>query len=153
MVTGLGPPTAGLIYKLVAVGGRAVAKRSPGKATVGGRKWAWRVPERAEEVVALTPAGPPGRARALQSPVVAAGVRADGPTLDEARAFHRQVLAEHPDGTAAPTGPAVRGSSSLNRQAVTSHSLMPPRMPAELSTMLTRPGGRRRGATELPPPM
>ena len=98
VVTGLGQPTAGLVYKPVAVGGRAVAKRSPGKATVGGRKWAWRVPERGEERVALTPEGPPGRARALQSPVVAAGVRADGPTLDEARAFHQQVLAEHPEG-------------------------------------------------------
>jgi nicotinate phosphoribosyltransferase len=48
VVTGLGSPTAGLVYKLVEVadqpGGelRAVAKRSPGKSTIGGRKWAWR---------------------------------------------------------------------------------------------------------------
>ena len=52
VVTGLGAPTAGLIYKLVSIDGRPVAKRSPGKATVGGRKWAWRVAARAEEVVA-----------------------------------------------------------------------------------------------------
>ena len=37
VVTELGEPTAGLIYKLVAIGGRPVAKRSPGKATFGGR--------------------------------------------------------------------------------------------------------------------
>jgi nicotinate phosphoribosyltransferase len=48
VVTGLGVPTAGFVYKLVAVGDRiggqhSVAKLSPGKASVGGRKWAWRV--------------------------------------------------------------------------------------------------------------
>ncbi|MGI8752900.1 MAG: nicotinate phosphoribosyltransferase [Acidimicrobiales bacterium] len=50
VVTGLDQPTAGFVYKLVSVasgsdegdGQHAVAKRSPGKATVGGRKWAWR---------------------------------------------------------------------------------------------------------------
>ncbi|HEY1733983.1 MAG TPA: nicotinate phosphoribosyltransferase, partial [Acidimicrobiales bacterium] len=47
LVTGLGAPTAGFVYKLVAVandagGQHPVAKLSPGKATVGGRKWAWR---------------------------------------------------------------------------------------------------------------
>ena len=50
VVTGSGAPTAGFVYKLVAVarepGGNAelvpVAKRSTGKSTVGGRKWAYR---------------------------------------------------------------------------------------------------------------
>ena len=47
LVTGSGAPTAGLIYKLVAREddeGRliAVAKRSKGKASIGGRKWAVR---------------------------------------------------------------------------------------------------------------
>ncbi len=47
LVTGSGAPTAGLIYKLVAREddeGRliAVAKRSKGKASIGGRKWALR---------------------------------------------------------------------------------------------------------------
>ena len=48
VVTGLGRPTAGFVYKLVAVTDepgapeRPVAKRSPGKAGVGGRKWSWR---------------------------------------------------------------------------------------------------------------
>ncbi|WP_380169066.1 nicotinate phosphoribosyltransferase [Jannaschia sp. R86511] len=36
VVTGSGAPTAGLVYKLVQVDGRAVAKRSSGKATPGG---------------------------------------------------------------------------------------------------------------------
>ncbi|MCU1489135.1 MAG: nicotinate phosphoribosyltransferase [Acidimicrobiaceae bacterium] len=49
LVTGSGAPTAGFIYKLVAVGDgatgelRPVAKASEQKATQGGRKWAWRL--------------------------------------------------------------------------------------------------------------
>jgi nicotinate phosphoribosyltransferase len=48
VVTGLGHPTAGFVYKLVAIGGHGgrqhpVAKLSPGKESVGGRKTAWRI--------------------------------------------------------------------------------------------------------------
>ena len=91
VVTGLGHPTAGLIYKLVAVEGRAVAKRSPGKATVGGRKWAWRVDGESVDVVAAVPDGPTG-GRALQSMVVQGGRRLPGPSLEESRALHRRVV-------------------------------------------------------------
>lgn len=38
LVVGSGAPTAGLVYKLVEVDGRSVAKRSDGKATIGGAK-------------------------------------------------------------------------------------------------------------------
>ncbi|MBU6317758.1 MAG: nicotinate phosphoribosyltransferase, partial [Acidobacteria bacterium] len=38
LVVGSGAPTAGLVYKLVSVDGRPVAKRSDGKATLGGAK-------------------------------------------------------------------------------------------------------------------
>jgi nicotinate phosphoribosyltransferase len=101
VVTGLGAPTAGLIYKLVAVGGRPVAKRSPGKATFGGRKWAWRVADRAEEVVATSPEPGPDGGRPLQSRVMAAGARVEGPgtvSLEAARAWHRRVREELPAG-------------------------------------------------------
>jgi nicotinate phosphoribosyltransferase len=98
VVTGLGQPTAGFVYKPVAVAGRSVAKLSPGKATVGGRKWAWRLPEQGHEVVALSPSGAPPGGRMLQSLVVDRGVRVEGPSLEEARSFHQRVLAEHPDG-------------------------------------------------------
>jgi nicotinate phosphoribosyltransferase len=100
VVMGLGAPTAGLIYKLVSIDGRSVAKRSPGKATFGGRKWAWRVPGRAEEVVATTPEPAPPGGRPLQTLVVAGGRRLDGPTLEQARAWHAQVRRELPEGTA-----------------------------------------------------
>jgi nicotinate phosphoribosyltransferase len=97
VVTGLGFPTAGLIYKLVSIGGRPVAKRSPGKATIGGRKWAWRVLDRAEEVVATSPpTSAPGRV--LQSQVISGGRRVEGPDLERSRAWHQQVLRELPDG-------------------------------------------------------
>ncbi len=42
LVTGSGAPTAGMVYKLVEVDGRPVAKRSEHKATHGGRKTALR---------------------------------------------------------------------------------------------------------------
>jgi nicotinate phosphoribosyltransferase len=99
VVTGLGAPTAGLIYKLVEIGGRPVAKASPGKATHGGRKWAWRVPGRAQEVVSASPASAPGDGRPLQSLVLAGGKRIDGgPSLEESRAWHRHVVGELPEG-------------------------------------------------------
>jgi nicotinate phosphoribosyltransferase len=43
LVTGSGHPTAEMVYKLVEVAGRPVEKRSSGKASVGGRKHAFRV--------------------------------------------------------------------------------------------------------------
>lgn len=93
VVTGLGHPTAGLIYKLVEIGGRAVAKHSPGKATVGGRKWAWRRDEAGEEIVASRPDAAPDGARALQIRVVVGGQRQPGPDLDTARRHHQEVRA------------------------------------------------------------
>jgi nicotinate phosphoribosyltransferase len=100
VVTGLGFPTAGLIYKLVAMDGRPVAKHSPGKATVGGRKWAWRVPARAEEVVNTAASPTPPGGRPLQSLVIAGGRRQGGPLLEESRAWHRQAWRELPEGAA-----------------------------------------------------
>src|SRR3989442_10349774 len=43
VVTGSGAPTAGMVYKLVEVDGRPVAKRSENKASQGARKTAYRV--------------------------------------------------------------------------------------------------------------
>jgi nicotinate phosphoribosyltransferase len=98
VVLGLGYPTAGFIYKLVSVEGRAVAKLSPGKATTGGRKWAWRVPSRCEEVVSPSRhAAPPG-GRPLQVVVVEHGQRLPGPSLEEARRFHQLARSELPPG-------------------------------------------------------
>ena len=64
VVTGSGAPTAGFVYKLVAVarepGPQAalvpVAKTSVGKATLGGRKWAYRT-EDGREVLRSHPGG------------------------------------------------------------------------------------------------
>jgi nicotinate phosphoribosyltransferase len=114
LVTGLGAPTAGFVYKLVAVTGtdehaaqHAVAKQSPGKQTVGGRKWAWRVhadtvPDRYEgpppsgpgpvlvDVVSDRPDAMSGPGRPLQHRVVHAGTVGAQPDLDELRSQHRQ---------------------------------------------------------------
>jgi len=125
VVTGLGSPTAGLVYKLVEVaddaGGerRPVAKRSPGKATVGGRKWAWRwrAPHPPESFAGPAPRydravladvigrpgdPPPVPGRALVRRVVDGGRRL-GPTdparwLADARDHHRRALADLPPG-------------------------------------------------------
>jgi nicotinate phosphoribosyltransferase len=82
VVTGSGAPTAGLVYKLVAIADsddpdaplRPVAKKSTGKATVGGRKWAARLPD--GEQVRLEPDGFPLGARLLQQPLAAEDVEA-----------------------------------------------------------------------------
>jgi nicotinate phosphoribosyltransferase len=95
VVTGSGAPTAGFVYKLVAIADsddpaaplHPVAKTSTGKPTVGGRKWAARLPD--GEVVRLTPDGFPGNARLLQQPLASEDI-------ETARARCAASLAELP---------------------------------------------------------
>lgn len=120
VVTGMGSPTAGFVYKLVAIGGpgdppgtplRSVAKRSAGKRSFGGRKWAWRAlldepPARAEvgapsdagpvwaDIVSTSPGPPMEGARPLQVRVVESGRVAAQPSLEEARAWHANLKRE-----------------------------------------------------------
>ncbi|GAB2754201.1 nicotinate phosphoribosyltransferase [Amycolatopsis magusensis] len=104
VVTGSGAPTAGMVYKLVEVDGRPVAKRSTHKESRGGRKGAFRrhkpTGTALEEVV--YPAGGPAPElgpddRELQIPLVRAGQPADGlPTLDDARQRLRKGLVSLP---------------------------------------------------------
>jgi nicotinate phosphoribosyltransferase len=77
VVTGSGAPTAGMVYKLVEVDGRPVAKRSAHKESRGGRKDA--------------------NDRPLQIPLIRAGrAVADLPTLDDARQRLRRGLVSLP---------------------------------------------------------
>ena len=109
VVTGSGHPTAGFVYKLVAVGEgpgadaplRTVAKRSPGKAGRGGRKTAWRLAggeERVEVIGGRTwePMPPPDglEGRPLQVLAVRAGSRVHDPSFDEVRAHHERARYE-----------------------------------------------------------
>ena len=101
VVTGSGAPTAGFVYKLVEVEGRAVAKRSEDKASHGGRKTAvrrHRSTGTATEEVVHTQGPPVPRAgdRALQHPVVRGGELLDVPTLEESRTHLRHVLTTLP---------------------------------------------------------
>jgi len=109
LVTGSGHPTAGFIYKLVAIADgpdadaplRPVAKRSEGKATTGGRKVAYRSFDETghadgEQLVtdAMTAEAKGTRLRALQVPAMVAGRVVHRPSLDEIRMHHRDVLVE-----------------------------------------------------------
>jgi len=120
VVTGMGVPTAGFVYKLVAIGEpgqpassalRPVAKLSAGKRSYGGRKWAWRAlldgpPGRSEpgapaaggpvwaDVVTTSPEAPVPGARPLQVRVLDAGEVVHRPSLEEVRAFCAQVVRE-----------------------------------------------------------
>jgi nicotinate phosphoribosyltransferase len=102
VVVGSGAPTAGLVYKLVEVDGRAVVKRSEHKATVGGRKFAVRrhkpTGTATEEVVSpQVPPAPMPNDRALLRPFMRGGeVVSDLPTLDESREHLRQNLVSIP---------------------------------------------------------
>jgi nicotinate phosphoribosyltransferase len=88
VVTGSGAPTAGFVYKLVAVAQDddphsplvPVAKRSSGKTTVGGRKWAFRDAD-GRDVLRLRPEGP---GRPLQEPL---------PTTDDLPAARQRCAA------------------------------------------------------------
>lgn len=102
VVVGSGAPTAGLVYKLVEVDGKPVLKRSPHKATVGGRKTAVRrhkpTGTAIEEIVMAqgTPEREPND-RLLQRPLVRAGEPvADLPTLVDSREHLRQCLISIP---------------------------------------------------------
>ncbi|SCG68455.1 nicotinate phosphoribosyltransferase [Micromonospora coxensis] len=101
VVTGSGAPTAGLVYKLVEVEGRAVVKRSEHKATIGGRKVAVRrhkpTGTATEEVV--VPQGVPDRQpndRLLQRSFIVDGEPVALPSLDESREHLRQCLISIP---------------------------------------------------------
>jgi nicotinate phosphoribosyltransferase len=103
VVTGSGAPTAGLVYKLVEVDGRPVAKRSSHKESKGGAKSALRrhkpTGTALEEVVYPEGATPPRgeQDRELQIPLLRKGEPVDGlPTLDESRQRLRQALVSVP---------------------------------------------------------
>jgi nicotinate phosphoribosyltransferase len=101
VVTGSGAPTAGLVYKLVEVEGRAVVKRSENKATVGGRKTAIRrhkpTGTATEEIIVSQ--GVPDHSpndRLLQRSFVVGGSLVESPTLQESRDHLRQCLISIP---------------------------------------------------------
>ncbi len=133
-MTGSGHPTASFVYKLVAIADgpgtddalRPVAKRSPGKISVGGRKRAWRrfdgsghaVAEHVEVVDAgwSDEATAAGEGRALQVRAVADGRRLHQPSADDVRAhhvaarrelrpLHRMIVAAEPAFVAEPVNP------------------------------------------------
>jgi nicotinate phosphoribosyltransferase len=101
VVVGSGAPTAQLVYKLVEVDGRPVAKRSEHKGTTGGRKTAVRrhkpTGTAIEEVVVSQgePEAMPGDKR-LQVPLYRSGRLVEQPTLDESRELLRQRLISIP---------------------------------------------------------
>ncbi|GGM41125.1 nicotinate phosphoribosyltransferase [Longimycelium tulufanense] len=104
VVTGSGAPTAGMVYKLVEVDERPVAKRSSHKESKGGRKAALRRHKptgTAIEEVVYRAAGPrPERGehdRDLQIPLIRGGQRVSGlPTLEESRERLRRGLVSVP---------------------------------------------------------
>ena len=109
LVGGSGHPTAGMVYKLVAMADepgryaplRPVAKKATSKGSVGGRKVAYRSLDhqgsatREVVVVRHLPGAPEtGPGRALQVPVVRDGHVVHHPSLAEIRAHHRGAMAE-----------------------------------------------------------
>ncbi|MDT4934376.1 MAG: nicotinate phosphoribosyltransferase [Pseudonocardiales bacterium] len=115
VVTGSGAPTAGLVYKLVEVDGRPVAKRSEHKASQGGRKTAVRAHKPTgtalEEIVVAgaVPELNEGE-RVVQRPLMRGGERVPGlPTLDGSREHLRAATVTLPwDGLKLSRGePAI----------------------------------------------
>ncbi|MGQ0838035.1 nicotinate phosphoribosyltransferase [Actinokineospora sp.] len=104
LVTGSGAPTAGMVYKLVEVDGRPVAKRSSHKESRGGRKLALRTHKPTgtalEEVIYLAAGTEPAvgeHDRRLQIPLLRDGEPVAGlPTAQECRQRVRQGLVSLP---------------------------------------------------------
>jgi nicotinate phosphoribosyltransferase len=106
LVTGSGAPTAALVYKLVARTEsddgplRPVAKRSVGKPSRGGRKWAVRhMADDGKAIVEKIFTGEPEPGpydRSLLTPLVRNGEIIGREPLAEARARHERALAELP---------------------------------------------------------
>jgi len=109
LVTGSGHPTAGFVYKLVAIAEtpgtdaplHPVEKRSIGKATRGHRKSPFRVYDAdghaVAELLMLTDDGPDG-ARPLLLSIYRDGVAFADPSLPAARAHHLRCRNELPPG-------------------------------------------------------
>ena len=103
VVTGSGAPTANMVYKLVEVDGKPVAKRSAHKESRGGRKSALRrhkpTGTATEEVVhpATSPPEHGEHDRVLPIPLVRGGEIADDlPTLEDSRQRLRHALVSLP---------------------------------------------------------
>jgi nicotinate phosphoribosyltransferase len=104
LVTGSGAPTMGMVYKLVERDGRPVAKKSEGKHSIGGRKYAVRRHDAegiaTAEVVTSHPIEPREGDRNLVVPLVRGGALChDVPPLQalaEARAHHERARAALP---------------------------------------------------------
>ncbi len=100
VVTGSGAPTAGLVYKLVAVDGRPVAKRSLGKEGHGGKSWAGRALRDGVAVAEVVSHGgrlePNADLRPLLVDLVVSGEPVGAESLDVARSRHQASLAELP---------------------------------------------------------
>lgn len=121
LITGSGHPTASMVYKLVAIeddGGalQPVNKRSSGKATIGGRKVAFRCGEGGDQFrdlvvtendTAIGDVAGPGRR--LQVPLVRSGQPLPSPSLDNIKAWNAECLMALPasgralDGLEPPT--------------------------------------------------
>jgi nicotinate phosphoribosyltransferase len=103
VVTGSGAPTAGMVYKLVEVDGRPVAKRSAAKESRGGRKSALRrykpTGTAIEEVVYPVAAAPEAAPhdRVVPIPLMRSGELVAGlPTLEQSRGHLRTALVSVP---------------------------------------------------------
>ena len=115
VVTGSGAPTAGMVYKLVEVDGRPVAKRSEHKETHGGRKTAYRsykpTGTAIEETIVAGSAPALGEHdRLLQRPLMRGGSVADDlPDLHASREHLREAMVTLPwDGLKLSRGePAI----------------------------------------------
>ncbi len=102
LVAGAGAPTAGLVYKLVEIDGRAVRKRSLAKSWRPGRKRAFRLLDgnglATAEVLLASDASAPAGGVALQTEFVRDGAvvlgdaAAPARSVRRARAYHREAL-------------------------------------------------------------
>jgi len=108
VATGSGHPTAGFVYKLVAIADddgrsaplRPVEKKASGKVSAGGKKTPYRLYEQGGtitgEVFTVAGCAPGPGARPLFVAALTGGEAAQLPTLEESRQTHRRARGELP---------------------------------------------------------
>jgi nicotinate phosphoribosyltransferase len=111
-------PSLDTVYKLVAFDGRAVRKRSEGKATWPGAKQVWRAADWSGDVLALAGEESPASHAPLLETVMRGGERtaAGRVTLDDARAAFEAIWRQLPAGLRRlrqPVAHPVRASEAL----------------------------------------
>lgn len=94
VVTGSGHPTAGMVYKLVAIDSMPVSKRSENKVSVGGNKKVYRDYDANTDYIVVNGVGTEKieNAECITTQFIVGGDVVNMPTLEKSRKYHEKAI-------------------------------------------------------------